>query len=128
MDSQNASFNAGQAKGQAEEKASSMMDKASNAAQSAQDSMQQRGSQWREGISKVVPFCKRHAYRVSICGGQMDRMRLINEQNDGKHQMPWSTGTGWPQYYYNIMKICEAMHVTLWTKLNHSVGSAQLAQ
>ncbi|XP_019058075.1 PREDICTED: uncharacterized protein LOC109116670 [Tarenaya hassleriana] len=33
------SFQAGQAKGQTQEKASNMMDKASNAAQSAKDSM-----------------------------------------------------------------------------------------
>jgi uncharacterized protein YjbJ (UPF0337 family) len=39
--SQKMSYNAGQAKGQAQEKASNMMDKASNAAQSAKESMQQ---------------------------------------------------------------------------------------
>lgn len=42
MDStQNASFHVGQAKGQTEEKASSMMDKASSTANSAKDSMHQ---------------------------------------------------------------------------------------
>ncbi|KAG5129348.1 hypothetical protein JHK84_035745 [Glycine max] len=53
MDSQNMSYNAGQAKGQAQtsifvllqEKAGNMMDKASSAAQSAQNSMQQAGQQ-----------------------------------------------------------------------------------
>ncbi|XP_024978854.1 stress-induced protein KIN2-like [Cynara cardunculus var. scolymus] len=42
---QSANFQAGQAKGQAEEKGSQLMDQASNAAQSAKDSMQQAGQQ-----------------------------------------------------------------------------------
>ncbi|CAJ2665896.1 late embryogenesis abundant protein 2-like [Trifolium pratense] len=46
MDSQQQmSYNAGQAKGQTEEKASTMMDKASNAAQSAKESIQHAGEQ-----------------------------------------------------------------------------------
>uniref|UniRef100_A0A0R0GVC3 Stress-induced protein KIN2-like n=2 Tax=Glycine subgen. Soja TaxID=1462606 RepID=A0A0R0GVC3_SOYBN len=53
MDSQNMSNNAGQAKGQAQtrffvllqEKANTVMDKASNAAQSAQESLQEVGQQ-----------------------------------------------------------------------------------
>ncbi|CAN0910247.1 hypothetical protein LINGRAHAP2_LOCUS26191, partial [Linum grandiflorum] len=43
--SQNASYQAGQAKGQVQEKASGMMDKASNAAQSTKESIQETGSQ-----------------------------------------------------------------------------------
>ncbi|KAF7811219.1 stress-induced protein KIN2-like [Senna tora] len=48
MDSQSQnqmSYNAGQAKGQAEEKASSMMDQANDALQSVKESMQQSGEQ-----------------------------------------------------------------------------------
>ncbi|KAK7381162.1 hypothetical protein VNO78_33688 [Psophocarpus tetragonolobus] len=57
MDSQNMSYNAGQAKGQAEEKANTMMDKASNAAQSAQASMQEVGQQMQakaQGAAEAV--------------------------------------------------------------------------
>ncbi|XP_073290926.1 uncharacterized protein [Primulina huaijiensis] len=43
--SQNMSYQAGQAKGQAQEKGNQMMDKASNAAQSAKESMQETGQQ-----------------------------------------------------------------------------------
>ncbi|KAJ7974221.1 Stress-induced protein KIN2 [Quillaja saponaria] len=43
--SQNISYQAGQAKGQTQEKASTMMDKAGNAAQSAKESCQEAGQQ-----------------------------------------------------------------------------------
>ncbi|XP_019059277.1 PREDICTED: late embryogenesis abundant protein 2-like [Tarenaya hassleriana] len=43
--SQQMSFKAGQAKGQTQEKASNMMDKMGNAAQSAKESMQETGQQ-----------------------------------------------------------------------------------
>ncbi|KAL8471895.1 hypothetical protein ACS0TY_028570 [Phlomoides rotata] len=43
--SNNMSYQAGQAKGQAQEKGSQMMEKAGNAAQSAKESMQEAGSQ-----------------------------------------------------------------------------------
>ncbi|KAK9924786.1 hypothetical protein M0R45_033137 [Rubus argutus] len=43
--SQKASYNAGVAKGQTQEKASTMMDKAGNAAQSAKDTMLNAGQQ-----------------------------------------------------------------------------------
>ncbi|XP_073023911.1 uncharacterized protein [Primulina eburnea] len=45
--SQNMSYQAGQAKGQAQEKGNQMMDKASNAAQSAKESMQETGQQMK---------------------------------------------------------------------------------
>ncbi|KAL9267130.1 Late embryogenesis abundant protein 14-like protein [Drosera capensis] len=45
MDSEKASYHAGEAKGQAQEKASNLMDKASNAAQSAKESCQEAGAQ-----------------------------------------------------------------------------------
>ncbi|XP_044506836.1 stress-induced protein KIN2-like [Mangifera indica] len=45
--SQKMSYHAGQAKGQTEEKASGMMDKANNAAQSAKESMQEAGDQMK---------------------------------------------------------------------------------
>ncbi|KAJ7971159.1 stress-induced protein KIN2-like [Quillaja saponaria] len=40
-----ASYHAGEAKGQTQEKASNLMDRAGNAAQSAKESMQETGSQ-----------------------------------------------------------------------------------
>ncbi|KAK4346374.1 hypothetical protein RND71_032713 [Anisodus tanguticus] len=43
--SQNVSYQAGQAKGQAQEKGNQMMDKAANAAQSAKETMQEAGQQ-----------------------------------------------------------------------------------
>ncbi|XP_004232115.1 stress-induced protein KIN2-like [Solanum lycopersicum] len=43
--SQNLSYQAGQAKGQAQEKGNQMMDRAANAAQSAKDSLQEAGQQ-----------------------------------------------------------------------------------
>ncbi|CAN6850588.1 hypothetical protein YC2023_015402 [Brassica napus] len=46
--SQNLSFNAGQAKGQTQEKASNLMDKTSNAAQSAKESLSEGGQQLRQ--------------------------------------------------------------------------------
>ncbi|XP_061359019.1 stress-induced protein KIN2-like [Gastrolobium bilobum] len=47
MDSNQMSYNAGQAKGQTQEKASNMMDQAGNAAQSAKESMQEAGQQMK---------------------------------------------------------------------------------
>ncbi|VVA96218.1 unnamed protein product [Arabis nemorensis] len=49
-DKQNLSYQAGQATGQTKEKASGMMDKAKDAAASAQDSMQQKA----QGAADVV--------------------------------------------------------------------------
>ncbi|XP_062153499.1 stress-induced protein KIN2-like [Alnus glutinosa] len=46
--SQNMSYQAGEAKGQTQEKASGMMDKAGNAAQSAKESSQQAGQQMKD--------------------------------------------------------------------------------
>ncbi|KAJ4832325.1 hypothetical protein Tsubulata_024883 [Turnera subulata] len=46
--SQSMSFQAGEAKGQAQEKASGMMDKAADAAQSAKESVQEAGQQMME--------------------------------------------------------------------------------
>ncbi|KAK7374711.1 hypothetical protein VNO80_08148 [Phaseolus coccineus] len=57
MDSQNASYNAGVTKGQTQEKCSNMMDRASNTAQSAQDSMHETGQQMKakaEGAADAV--------------------------------------------------------------------------
>ncbi|XP_061362076.1 stress-induced protein KIN2-like [Gastrolobium bilobum] len=45
MDSQKMSYEAGQAKGQAQEKTSNLMDMATNAAQSAKETMQEAGQQ-----------------------------------------------------------------------------------
>ncbi|ESW23442.1 hypothetical protein PHAVU_004G047300 [Phaseolus vulgaris] len=45
MDSQNLNYQAGQAKGQTEEKANTIMEKATNAAHSAQESLQEVGNQ-----------------------------------------------------------------------------------
>jgi len=45
MDTQNASYQAGQVKGQTQEKASNMTDKASNAALSTKESCQEAGQQ-----------------------------------------------------------------------------------
>ncbi|XP_004232114.1 stress-induced protein KIN2-like [Solanum lycopersicum] len=43
--SQNASYQAGQARGQVQEKGNQMMDRAANAAQSAKESVQETGQQ-----------------------------------------------------------------------------------
>ncbi|XP_015065538.1 stress-induced protein KIN2-like [Solanum pennellii] len=43
--SQNASYQAGQAKGQVQDKGNQMMDRATNAAQSAKESLQETGQQ-----------------------------------------------------------------------------------
>ncbi|CAH2055293.1 unnamed protein product, partial [Thlaspi arvense] len=54
---QNISYQAGQAAGQTKEKASGMMDKAKDAAASAQDSLQQTGQQMKQkaqGAADVV--------------------------------------------------------------------------
>ncbi|KFK37708.1 hypothetical protein AALP_AA3G018700 [Arabis alpina] len=56
-DKQNLSYQAGQATGQTKEKASGMMDKAKDAAASAQDSMANAGQQIKEkaqGAADVV--------------------------------------------------------------------------
>ncbi|KAG2710003.1 hypothetical protein I3843_04G005300 [Carya illinoinensis] len=45
--SQNLSFQAGETKGQAQEKASNMLDKAADAAQSTKESIQETGSQMK---------------------------------------------------------------------------------
>nr|ABM66381.1 pollen coat-like protein [Camellia sinensis] len=45
--SQNMSYQAGQTKGQAQQKGNQMMDKASNAAQSPKESMQEAGQQMK---------------------------------------------------------------------------------
>ncbi|CAN1255378.1 hypothetical protein LINPERPRIM_LOCUS8963 [Linum perenne] len=56
--SQNASYQAGQAKGQVQEKASGMMDKASNAAQSTKESAQEVGSQMQAKASGAADVAK----------------------------------------------------------------------
>ncbi|KZV46950.1 hypothetical protein F511_35738 [Dorcoceras hygrometricum] len=51
------SYQAGQAKGQAQEKGNQMMDKAGNAAQSAKESMQEAGQQMKataQGVAESV--------------------------------------------------------------------------
>ncbi|XP_018438271.1 stress-induced protein KIN2-like [Raphanus sativus] len=56
-DKQNLSYQAGQATGQTKEKASGLMDKAKDAAASAQDSMQHAGQQMKQkaqGAADVV--------------------------------------------------------------------------
>ncbi|XP_050902992.1 stress-induced protein KIN1-like [Lathyrus oleraceus] len=58
MDSNKASYNAGQTKGQAEEKTSNMMDKASNTAQSAKESMQETGQQMQAKAHGAVDAVK----------------------------------------------------------------------
>ncbi|GMY24509.1 late embryogenesis abundant protein 2-like [Fagus crenata] len=55
--SQNTSYQAGQVKGQTQEKASNMMDKAGNIAQSAKESSQEAGQQVKakaQGAADVV--------------------------------------------------------------------------
>ncbi|XP_059452357.1 stress-induced protein KIN1-like [Corylus avellana] len=56
--SQNASYQAGQTKGQAEEKASGMMDKAGNAAQGAKQSCQESGEQMKSKAQGAVDAVK----------------------------------------------------------------------
>nr|XP_027084092.1 stress-induced protein KIN2-like [Coffea arabica] len=56
--SQNASYQAGQAKGQMQEKGSQMMDKASNAAQSAKESMQEAGQQAKAKVQGAADAVK----------------------------------------------------------------------
>lgn len=56
--SQNMSYQAGQAKGQAQEKGGQMMDKASNAAQSAKESMQQSGQAMMEKAQDAAEAVK----------------------------------------------------------------------
>ncbi|KAL3627208.1 hypothetical protein CASFOL_028571 [Castilleja foliolosa] len=56
--SNNMSYQAGQAKGQAQEKGNQMMDKASNAAQSAKESMQETGQQVKAKAQGAVDSVK----------------------------------------------------------------------
>ncbi|CAN0890625.1 hypothetical protein LINGRAHAP2_LOCUS16541, partial [Linum grandiflorum] len=56
--SQNTSYQAGQAKGQAQEKASGMMEKASNAAQSTKESLQDTGSQMQAKAQETAEATK----------------------------------------------------------------------
>ncbi|CAN1172979.1 hypothetical protein LINPERHAP2_LOCUS30385 [Linum perenne] len=56
--SQNASYQAGQAKGQVQEKAGGVMDKASNVAQSAKESIQEAGSQMQAKASGAAEVAK----------------------------------------------------------------------
>ncbi|KAJ0042028.1 stress-induced protein KIN2-like isoform X3 [Pistacia vera] len=56
--SQNTGFQAGQAKGQAQEKSSQMMDKANNAAQSAKESCQQAGQQMQDKAQGAADAAK----------------------------------------------------------------------
>ncbi|KAG2384203.1 uncharacterized protein HKW66_Vig0150340 [Vigna angularis] len=58
MDSQNMSYKAGQAKGEAQEKTNTMMDKASNAAQSAQESLQEVGNQMQAKAQEAAEAVK----------------------------------------------------------------------
>uniref|UniRef100_A0A2N9F8I1 Pollen coat protein n=1 Tax=Fagus sylvatica TaxID=28930 RepID=A0A2N9F8I1_FAGSY len=55
--SQNASYQAGQVKGQTQEKASNMMDKASNTAQSAMESCQEAGQQVKAKAQGAAECC-----------------------------------------------------------------------
>ncbi|XP_071724561.1 uncharacterized protein [Rutidosis leptorrhynchoides] len=56
--SQKMSYNAGEAKGQAQEKANTMMDKAGNAAQSTKESMQDMGQTMKEKASNAADSVK----------------------------------------------------------------------
>ncbi|XP_073038887.1 uncharacterized protein [Primulina eburnea] len=56
--SHSASYNAGQAKGQAQEKGNQMMDKTANAAQSAKESIQQAGQQVQDKAAGAVDAVK----------------------------------------------------------------------
>ncbi|CAN1174967.1 hypothetical protein LINPERPRIM_LOCUS10253 [Linum perenne] len=56
--SQNASYQAGQAKGQAQEKASGMMEKAGNVAQSTKETIQEAGSQMQAKAQGVAEATK----------------------------------------------------------------------
>ncbi|XP_031281098.1 stress-induced protein KIN2-like [Pistacia vera] len=58
MDSQNTGFQAGQAKGQAQEKGGQMIDKVNNAAQSAKDSCQEAGQQIKEKAQGAADAAK----------------------------------------------------------------------
>ncbi|CAH8385698.1 unnamed protein product [Eruca vesicaria subsp. sativa] len=55
---QNLSYQAGQATGQTKEKASGVMDKAKDAAASAQDSMQQTGQQMKQKVQGAADVVK----------------------------------------------------------------------
>ncbi|KAH6823405.1 Late embryogenesis abundant protein family protein [Perilla frutescens var. hirtella] len=56
--SQNASYRAGEAKGQAQEKGSQLVDKASNATQSAKESLQEVGHQAQAKAQGAVDAVK----------------------------------------------------------------------
>ncbi|CAN1160548.1 hypothetical protein LINPERPRIM_LOCUS37631 [Linum perenne] len=56
--SQNTSYEAGQAKGQVQEKASGMMEKAGNVAQSTKESLQETGSQMQAKASEATQATK----------------------------------------------------------------------
>lgn len=57
-ESQNISYQAGQAKGETQEKGSQMMNQASNAAQSAKESVQQSGQQMMSKAQDAVDSAK----------------------------------------------------------------------
>ncbi|CAN1255377.1 hypothetical protein LINPERPRIM_LOCUS8962 [Linum perenne] len=61
--SENASYQAGQAKGQVQEKASGMMDKASNTAQSAKESAQD-SSRWKADLVGEVVFDELEVFEI----------------------------------------------------------------
>ncbi|XP_065858803.1 stress-induced protein KIN2-like [Euphorbia lathyris] len=56
--SQQMAFNAGEAKGQSQEKANTVMDKASNVAQSAKESVQEAGQQVKATAQGTVDAVK----------------------------------------------------------------------
>ncbi|KAJ8567685.1 hypothetical protein K7X08_019893 [Anisodus acutangulus] len=56
--SQNLSYQAGQTKGQAQEKGNQMMDKAANAAQSAKETMQEGGHQMQAKAQEATDAVK----------------------------------------------------------------------
>ncbi|XP_055806549.1 stress-induced protein KIN2-like [Solanum dulcamara] len=56
--SQNLSYKAGQAKGQAQEKGNQMMDRAANAAQSAKETMQEAGQQMQAKAQEATNAVK----------------------------------------------------------------------
>ncbi|XP_021760059.1 late embryogenesis abundant protein 2-like [Chenopodium quinoa] len=58
MDSQNASYQAGQAKAQTEEKASNMMDKACCAGQAAKETVKEGGSQMQDKATSAMDSVK----------------------------------------------------------------------
>ncbi|KAJ7971166.1 stress-induced protein KIN2-like [Quillaja saponaria] len=63
---QNASFQAGQAKGQTQEKAGNLMDQASNAAQSAKESCQEAGQQVMAKAQGAADACQEHSWNQQV--------------------------------------------------------------